>query len=507
MFRGLLDSTRVAASLRRMPGNAPPSNNPTGWCWDHTYIRLPELFFTRSRPVPASQPRLVILNRPLATSLGLDADRLAEDAGLFTGNQIPDGADPIAQAYAGHQFGHFTGLGDGRAILLGEHLAPGGARYDIQLKGSGRTAYSRGGDGRATLGPMLREYLISEAMHALGIPTTRSLAVAATGETVMRDGELPGAVLTRVAASHIRVGTFQWAAAHQDTDALRALADHTLARHFSEIEADASRHIRLLESAIERQAALVAKWLHVGFIHGVMNTDNMALSGETIDYGPCAFMDAYDPSTVFSSIDRHGRYAYSQQPDIARWNLARLAEAMLPLLDPNGEKAVEMANAALGGFETRFQYHWLDGMRRKIGLFTVEPGDATLIENLLDWMHKESADFTQTFRVLSNPRAMDESPFTDAGFGEWQRHWLERLNRQSQSPTECASLMRDNNPAVIPRNHRVEEALEAAVMRKDMDVMQRLLEVLAKPYEDPEDSSHASPPPPGSGIYQTFCGT
>ncbi len=490
-----------------MPGSIPPSNNPTGWRWDHTYVRLPELFYTRTRPVPVRQPRLVILNRALATSLGLDAGLLEEDAGIFTGNRIPEGADPIAQAYAGHQFGHFTGLGDGRAILLGEHLSPDGARHDVQLKGSGRTAYSRGGDGRATLGPMLREYLISEAMHALGIPTTRSLAVAATGETVMRDQELPGAVLTRIAASHIRVGTFQWAAAHQDTGALRALADHTLARHFPEIEAGPSRHIRLLESAIARQAALVAKWIHAGFIHGVMNTDNMALSGETIDYGPCAFMDAYDPATVFSSIDRHGRYAYARQPDIARWNLARLAEAMLPLLDPDGEKAVDMANAALGSFETLFQHHWLDGMRKKIGLFNEEPDDASLVGDLLEWMHRGAADFTHTFRTLCQPDARIKAPFSDDGFGAWHRRWTERLGRQVQSPAECAALMRQHNPAVIPRNHRVEEALDAAVRHGDTGVMQRLLRVLTQPYDDPEDGGYASPPPPGGGIYQTFCGT
>src|SRR6478609_6018437 len=325
-----------------------------GWRWDHSYARLPELFFERTSPVSVADPKLVILNRQLAVSLGLDPEVLENAGAIFAGNRIPEGSEPIAQAYAGHQFGHFTNLGDGRAILLGEHLAPDGRHFDIQLKGSGRNRYSRGGDGRAALGPMLREYIISEAMHALGIPTTRSLAVATTGEEVFRQEILPGAVLTRIAASHIRVGTFQYAAAHEDLTALTALANHTRQRHFPELIESAARYFDFFEAGMDRKAALIAKWLHVGFIHGVMNTDNMAVSGETIDYGPCAFMDDYDPETVFSSIDRQGRYAYGNQPQIARWNLARLAEAMLPLLHEEPKTAVDLANEALGSFNARF---------------------------------------------------------------------------------------------------------------------------------------------------------
>jgi uncharacterized protein YdiU (UPF0061 family) len=451
----------------------------------------------------------VVLNRALALSLGLDPDvlEMEQNAGIFAGNGVPEGADPIAQAYAGHQFGHFTGLGDGRAILLGEHLAPDGKRFDIQLKGSGRTEFSRGGDGRAALGPMLREYIISEAMHALGIPTTRSLAVATTGEQVFRTEVLPGAVLTRVAASHIRVGTFQWAAAHEDTAALKALADHTRRRHFPHLTHDESGGIDLFQAVLDRQAALIAQWLHVGFIHGVMNTDNMALSGETIDYGPCAFMDVYHPDTVFSSIDRHGRYAYGNQASIARWNLARLAEAMLPLLDADGKKAVDLANEALGGFEARFQGYWLTGMRAKLGLFNDEEDDAFLVHALLEWMRAKQMDFTNTFRKLSDEAAIDSPPFADDDFTKWHVSWKDRLQRQPQSMIAAAQRMRSHNPAVIPRNHMVEEALAAATDHGDCGVMQRLLAVLAKPFESDHPDEYTTPPPPGSPAYQTFCGT
>ncbi len=481
-------------------------NADAGWNWDHTYVRLPELFFSRARPVPVPDPRLVVFNRPLAVSLGLNPDVLANHADIFAGKEIPPGAEPIAQAYAGHQFGNFTNLGDGRAILLGEHLAPDGGRFDIQLKGSGRNRYSRGGDGRAALGPMLREYIISEAMHALGIPTTRSLAVATTGEEVVRQELLPGAVLTRIAASHIRVGTFQFAAAHEDLDALRALADHTIQRHFPDLADSKNRYFDFFEAVMDRQAALIAKWLHVGFIHGVMNTDNMALSGETIDYGPCAFMDDYDPETVFSSIDRQGRYAYGNQPQIARWNLARLAEALLPLLHEDQKTAVDLANEALGAFEARFQAHWLLGMRSKLGLLTAEKEDATLVQELLDWMHASHLDFTNTFRALSDAAAIAEPAFIDAGFLTWHAQWTARLARQPQSPAEVAETMRAHNPAVIPRNHKVEEALAAAVAG-DLSVMQRLLDVLADPYGGTAPVEYTTPPPPGAAAYQTFCGT
>lgn len=478
------------------------SEKSAGWRWDHSYARLPGLFFDRTLPVPVPAPSLVILNRELAVSLGLDPDVLAENPRIFAGNQIPAGAEPIAQAYAGHQFGHFTSLGDGRAVLLGEQITPTGERFDIQLKGSGRTRFSRGGDGRATLGPMLREYIISEAMHALGIPTTRSLAVATTGEKVARTEILPGAVLTRVAASHIRVGTFQWAAAHEDLAALKALADHTRQRHFPELAT--GDHFALYQAMMERQAALVARWLHVGFIHGVMNTDNMALSGETIDYGPCAFMDAYHPETVFSSIDRGGRYAYGNQMTIARWNLARLAEAMLPLLDPDEKSAVDKVNEALDGFETRFQSHWLAGMRAKLGIFNEESEDLALVQELLDWMERTQADFTNTFRALADPAA---PPSTDPGFLEWHHRWTGRLTRQPQSRAEATALQFARNPAVIPRNHLVEQALAAAVAHQDFSVLHRLLAILARPYASGAPDEFTAPPPPGTPAYQTFCGT
>ncbi len=491
-------------------GSTLGSSKPhAGWNWEHSYAQLPELFFAKTRPVPVCEPRLVILNRALAVTLGLDPDvlELPENTAIFAGNQVPAGAEPIAQAYAGHQFGHFTGLGDGRAILLGEQITPEGKRLDIQLKGAGRTPFSRGGDGRAALGPMLREYIISEAMHGLGIPTTRSLAVATTGETVYRNSLLPGAVLTRVAASHIRVGTFQWAAAHQDPAATRALADHTLQRHFPELVNRESRYVEFFDAVMERQAALIAKWLHVGFIHGVMNTDNMALSGETIDYGPCAFMDHYDPDTVFSSIDRHGRYAYGKQPEIARWNLARLAEAMLPILHDDHQIAVDLANEALGTFEQRFQDHWLLGMRAKLGMTTAEKEDAAIVAELLEWMQTHQMDFTNTFRALSEENAMAEPLFIEAGFMKWHEQWSARLTRQPQSRAIVAEAMRSNNPAVIARNHRVEEALAAASEKADFGPLKRLLEALAHPHAADAPLEFRSPPPPGMPAYQTFCGT
>jgi uncharacterized protein YdiU (UPF0061 family) len=488
----------------RSPG---PPETAAGWRWDHSYSRLPELFFVRTRPVPVRAPQLVLLNQPLARALGLDPEALEQAAEVFAGNTLPLGSEPLAQAYAGHQFGHFTALGDGRAILLGEHLTPSHQRFDIQLKGSGRTPYSRGGDGRATLGPMLREYLISEAMHALGIPTTRSLAVATTGEEVARQEVLPGAVLTRVAASHIRVGTFQHAAAHEDLDALAALTNHAIERHFPHLVESDTRYFDFYEGILDRQASLIAKWLNVGFIHGVMNTDNMAISGETIDYGPCAFIDDYDPATVFSSIDRHGRYAYDQQPQIARWNLARLAEALLPLLHPDQATAVDFANETLGTFEARFQGYWLFGMRSKLGLFTAEKEDASLVQQLLDWMQAQHQDFTNTFRILSAEAAVNQAPFVDAHFHAWHERWSARLARQAASPAEVVTLMRTHNPAVIPRNHQVEKALTAAVEHADMGPFLRLLKVLESPFAADPPAEFLAQPPPGSPPYRTFCGT
>jgi uncharacterized protein YdiU (UPF0061 family) len=480
-----------------------------GWRLEHSYAALPQLFHTDVEPTPVAKPRMVVFNRPLADALGLDADALSgpEGARALAGNRLPPGARPIAQAYAGHQFGHFTILGDGRAILLGEQITAAGERIDIQLKGSGRTRYSRGGDGRAALGPMLREYLVSEAMHALGIPTTRSLAVVATGEPVFREDELPGAVLTRVAASHIRVGTFQWAAAHQDREALEALAGYTRARHYAHLTGQPDEYLGLFEAILERQAKLVARWQLVGFIHGVMNTDNMSLAGETIDYGPCAFMDAYDPRTVFSSIDRDGRYAYGNQPPIAQWNLARLAEAMLPLFDDDEERAVARATAALDRFPDLFEGEWLDGMRAKLGLFTREDGDKALVEDLLAWMLRQSADFTNTFRVLIGDVLDVDAREADPDLRGWRARWETRRRRQPQPAAEAADLMRRHNPAVIPRNHKVEEALQAAEAG-DMAPLDRLLDVLARPYDHGRtDTAEYTTPDPGGRHYRTFCGT
>jgi uncharacterized protein YdiU (UPF0061 family) len=480
-----------------------------GWHLEHTYAELPQLFYSDATPTPVRAPRLAAFNRPLATRLGLDAESLEgqEGAAIFAGNALPDGGRPIAQAYAGHQFGHFTALGDGRAILLGEQITPSGDRVDIQLKGAGQTRFSRQGDGRAALGPMLREYIISEAMHALGIPTTRSLAVVTTGESVYREAVLDGAVLTRVAASHIRVGTMQWAAAHDDQEAVRALADYTRTRHYPELANAPEPHLALFEAILERQASLIARWQLVGFIHGVMNTDNMALSGETIDYGPCAFMDRYDPATVFSSIDHGGRYAYHNQPSIAQWNLARLAEAMLPLVDRDVNRAVERATAALDRFPAVFEQHWLDGMRAKLGLFTPEDGDKALVDDLLAWMQRRSADFTNTFRSLTSGRLVEDATNRDPEVEAWHHRLVARRRRQPQSPVEAEDLMRRHNPAFIPRNHNVEEALEAATSGDDFSVMERLLDVMERPYDHGRDLPMFCASSSGETRYRTFCGT
>ena len=485
-------------------------NKETGWNFDNSYARLPKSFFTGQNPTPVSSPKLVILNEPLATSLGLTIEELQNEKGaaLFSGNQIPEGALPLAQAYAGHQFGYFTMLGDGRAVLLGEQMTPSGERFDIQLKGSGRTPYSRGGDGRAALGPMLREYIISEAMHALGIPTTRSLAAVTTGELILRETELPGAILTRVAASHIRVGTFQYAAGKGEVDDLRALADYALKRHYPEIELDDNRYLSLLKGVIKRQAALIAKWQLVGFIHGVMNTDNMTISGETIDYGPCAFMDTYDPATVFSSIDREGRYAYKNQPYIGGWNLARLAESLIPLLHDNEEEAVNIAQDAISDYMKLHESNWFSGMRAKLGLFNEEKEDESLIEDILHMMEQYRADYTNTFRALTHDKLEGIVLFEKPEFSEWYERWQARLDRQEESKESSQQLMRNSNPSVIPRNHRVEEALEAAEQHGDFNVMERLLQVLATPFaHTPEQAEYCTLPLSTGMPYKTFCGT
>ncbi|MGB8957112.1 MAG: YdiU family protein [Tumebacillaceae bacterium] len=482
----------------------------TGWNLDNSYASLPNTFFSRHMPPPVSSPELIILNQPLATSLGLNVQALQSEDGVavFAGNRIPEGALPLAQAYAGHQFGHFTKLGDGRALLIGEQITPAGERFDIHLKGSGRTPYSRGGDGRAALGPMLREYIISEAMHALGIPTTRSLAVVTTGEEVIRETDLPGAVLTRVAASHLRVGTFQYAANWGTVEDLRALADYTLQRHDPEAANAENRYLALLQEVIKRQAALIAKWQLVGFIHGVMNTDNMTISGETIDYGPCAFMDTYDPATVFSSIDAQGRYAYGNQPYIGGWNLARLAETLLPLLHDDQEQAVQIAQDTISEYSKLYRRHWFAGMRAKLGLFNEEEQDESLIENLLNMMQKYQADYTNTFRALTLDTLEDTALFATPELIEWLELWRARRGRQQESREASDQLMRDSNPAVIPRNHRVEAALDHAVRHGDYSVMEKLLAVLANPYAySPDQVEYAELPASSARPYRTYCGT
>ncbi|QSF43077.1 protein adenylyltransferase SelO [Paenibacillus tianjinensis] len=481
-----------------------------GWNLDNSYASLPESFFSKLKPTPVRLPKLIILNEHLAAALGLNHSALRSNDGVavLAGNEVPEGAVPLAQAYAGHQFGHFTMLGDGRAVLIGEQITPPGVRVDIQLKGSGRTPYSRRGDGRAALGPMLREYIISEAMHALGIPTTRSLAVVTTGESVIRETEQPGAILTRVAASHLRVGTFQYAAARGNTQDLQALADYTLHRHYPEAEGGVNRYLSLLQEVINRQAELIARWQLVGFVHGVMNTDNMALSGETIDYGPCAFLDTYNPETVFSSIDLQGRYAYGNQPRIAAWNLARFAEALLPLLHDNEPQAVKLAEDALSDFTERVHRNWLTGMRAKLGIFNEEQQDESLFDGLLGMMQKNRADYTNTFRALTLGRPEDTVLFGNEDFAKWNELWEARLSRQEESQASSRLLMRSSNPALIPRNHRVEEALEAAVEREDYSVMERLLSVLSNPYAyTPEQEEYSILPESCSSPYRTFCGT
>lgn len=466
---------------------------PAGWRFENTYAALPDRLFAAATPARVRVPRVGVLNHALAADLGLDLAALSPEtaAAVFAGQVVPTGARPIAQAYAGHQFGHFTNLGDGRAILLGEHRTPDGRVVDIQLKGAGRTRFSRGGDGLAALGPMLREYVVSEAMAGLGIPTTRSLAVVLTGETVHRTLPQKGAVLTRVAASHIRVGTFEYAAAIRNPDTLRALADYTISRHDPDLAESPRKYLDFFRAVADRQAALIARWQLVGFIHGVMNTDNMAVSGESIDYGPCAFLNAYDPATVFSSIDRDGRYAYGNQPGIGQWNLARLAESLLPLFDPEPEAAVAAATEVLEAFPAAFERYWLGGMRRKLGLRAEDEGDAELARSLLAWMRTSRADFTNTFRDLAEGK--------EAGDAEWRERWMRR--------DPDFGLMRSANPAVIARNHRVEEALAAAEESDDLSVTHRLLDALRNPFEGRPEQDEYRTPSQDDGTYRTFCGT
>ena len=481
----------------------------SGFNFDNTYIHLPKAFYTELSPVPVRKPEMVIFNAPLSTDMGLDFSGISTDvkAALFSGNIMPEGSEPLAQAYAGHQFGHFTMLGDGRAIVWGEHITPSGQRLDIQFKGSGPTPYSRGADGRAVLGPMLREYIISEAMHALNIPTTRSLAVVTNGEKVYRETGLPGAILTRIASSHIRVGTFEYAALQQDKGIIQTLVNYTIDRHYPWIKEEHNKTLSLLKAVIEKQADLITHWMRVGFIHGVMNTDNMTLSGETIDYGPCAFMDAYDPRTVFSSIDHMGRYAYANQPDIAQWNLARLAETMLPLLDDEIEKAADTTQEAVNGFGALYKDKWLSMMRAKLGLFGARAEDESLITDLLDWMQRAGADYTNTFRHLTEEKPPQGKPYNDKTFKEWYTRWQAQLAKNTKPLKSSLSLMRANNPAVIPRNHKVEQVLDAAT-NGDLKPLKDLLTALQEPYKNrPDLKPYQSPPKPEERVYQTFCGT
>ncbi len=492
---------------------------------ENSYAALPARFFARLPPHPVADPSLIKLNEGLAVELGLDPAGLPEQtwAAIFAGNLLPSGADPIAMAYAGHQFGHFVPqLGDGRAILLGELRDRTGMRRDVQLKGSGRTPFSRSGDGRAALGPVLREFLVSEAMHALGIPTTRSLAAVTTGEAVFRETELPGAILARVAASHVRVGSFQFFAARGDLEGVKNLADYVIDRHYPELKSIERPYLGLLRSVIARQSKLVAAWMHVGFIHGVMNTDNMTVSGETIDFGPCAFMDAYDPATVFSSIDAHGRYAYANQPPAAQWNLARLAETLLPLIDADAVHAAELANEELAVFSASFDEEWMSGMRAKLGLITSEAGDLELARAWLDLMQRNHCDYTLTFRRLCVAAESTTADVANGGadaamralcdrpgdFDEWAVRWRQRLAREPQPAAQRAESMRRFNPAYIPRNHRIAQAISAAGDRQDFGPFEELLRVLRRPYEDQKNfAAYESPPQPAERVLQTFCGT
>jgi len=505
------------------PSEAPASSAPASTNrpipFDNSYARLPERFYARLPPTPVRAPKLIKVNAGLAAELGIDPAWLASPDGVATlaGNHIPEGAEPIATAYAGHQFGGFVPqLGDGRAILLGEVIGRDGIRRDIQLKGAGPTPFSRRGDGRAALGPVLREYIVSEAMAALGIPTTRALAAVTTGEPVVRDYVLPGAVLTRVAQSHIRVGTFQYFSARGDTDGLRALADHIIARHYPDAAAASKPYRALLDAVIAKQAALVASWMHVGFIHGVMNTDNCQIAGETIDYGPCAFMDEHHPGTVFSSIDHNGRYAYGNQPRLVQWNLGRLAEALLPLLAADESVATAEAQGAVDAFAARFDAAYWSGWGRKLGLIEVRETDKPLVLTLFGAMAEGHADFTLTFRRLAE--AADGGSPGEAAFAalfndparilDWLPEWRERLTADGAAPVWRTTAMRAANPAFIPRNHRVEQAITAAVEHDDYDPFERLVAVLARPFEDqPEHADLMTPPQPHEIVKATFCGT
>lgn len=479
-----------------------------GWNLEHSFQQLPDVFFQQTHPEIPPAPEMVVVDASLGKELGIEWERDDKQdlAKTLSGANLPPGGQPIAQAYAGHQFGGFTMLGDGRAILLGEQRTPSDLLFDIQLKGSGRTRYSRNGDGRAALGPMLREYLISVAMHGLGIPTSRSLAVVKTGETVYRQRPLPGAVLVRIAASHVRVGTFQFAAMQSDITILKSLADYVVQRHSLASPTSTTPYLELLENVIDRQAQLVAQWQSVAFIHGVLNTDNVSISGQTIDYGPCAFMDHYDPNTVFSSIDQQGRYAYQNQPKVTQWNLARFAETLLPLLDESSEAAIEIATAALHDFPRRYNAHWLDLFRRKLGLSEAQDEDESLIQQLLDWMETEKQDFTNTFLALGQSDSQWPPVFLAPSFQQWHQLWLQRLQKEGTSQARAQEIMQLSNPRVIPRNHQVERALLEAE-QGSLETFQTLVGILERPFDQLPDSHLLQEPAPLGTCYQTFCGT
>ena len=480
-----------------------------GWQFDNTYSKLPESIVSKVNPTPVKKPNLIIFNHALSEKIGLNFSKIKNNelASMFSGNQLPEGSETIAQAYAGHQFGHFTILGDGRALMIGEHLTDNKERYDIQFKGSGKTPYSRNADGRAALGPMLREYIISEAMSSLGIPTTRSLAVVETGENVIREEVLKGAILTRVASSHIRVGTFQFALVSRNKNDLKDLFDYTVNRHYPHIKNSESPALDLLEIVLKKQINLVCDWMRVGFIHGVMNTDNMTVSGETIDYGPCAFMDNYDPNTVFSSIDRYGRYAYYNQPRIAKWNLERFAESLIPLINIESKKAVKAATNILSKYEDMYKKSWFEMMKKKLGLKNDDAEDESLIIELLSWMQKNKADYTNTFCYLMNMLQKEEEVYKDQEFIHWGKKWKNRCDKYGSSLEKSFKVMRSVNPLVIPRNHLVEEALNDA-NENDFKKTQELLKILLDPYNDKNKISHyQSSPIQTKKKYKTFCGT
>ena len=483
--------------------------NKVGWTFDNSYSKLPESFISKTSPTTVKSPRIKILNDELVKKLDLNFSEINNEdlSKLFSGNLLPNGSNSIAQAYAGHQFGHFTMLGDGRALLIGEHILKNNERFDIQFKGSGKTPFSRNGDGRAALGPMLREYIISEAMNALNVPTTRSLAVVETGENVVRENVLQGVILTRVASSHLRVGTFQYIAARNNEDELKTLFNYTIDRHYPNIKQSKNQALDLLKVLMEKQIDLVINWMRIGFIHGVMNTDNMTISGETIDYGPCAFMDTYDPQTVFSSIDKLGRYAYFNQPSITKWNLARFAECLIPLIDNDKNKAIDIATETINTFENNYEIKWLNMMRDKLGFFGEDSKDQVLILDLLTWMHQNKADYTNTFCFLMNKKINNDKIYQDENFLIWKKRWHERLSLNNGTPEKCLKLMRSVNPLVIPRNHKVEEALTAA-NDNDLNLLKKLIKILNNPYQNQKNiSDYQIPISPSEQKYKTFCGT